>query len=85
MPAETVVIYLPFLTQRNPALWGEDADEFDPERWIDRERLGKYVANPAMYAPFSAGPRIVRLFDCLLVDSTILSIYFAVYRPELCL
>ena len=61
LPPETITIYLPILTQRNPALWGEDADEFDPERWIDRKRLGKYVANPAMYAPFSAGPRIVRL------------------------
>ncbi|RXW17143.1 hypothetical protein EST38_g8710 [Candolleomyces aberdarensis] len=63
LPPETIIIYLPILIQRNPALWGEDADEFDPERWIDPKRLGKYVANPAMYAPFSAGPRIVRLSD----------------------
>ena len=45
--------------QRNPALWGDDADDFDPERWIDPERLTKFVANPTMFTPFSAGPRIV--------------------------
>ncbi|KAF9484616.1 cytochrome P450 monooxygenase CYP63 [Pholiota conissans] len=58
MPAETTIIYLPLLTQRNSALWGEDADEFDPERWIDPARVAKFVAHPAMYTPFSAGPRI---------------------------
>ncbi|KAG9121911.1 hypothetical protein FRC07_001943, partial [Ceratobasidium sp. 392] len=35
-----------------------DADEFDPERWID-ERLKKYVTpNPFIFLPFNAGPRI---------------------------
>lgn len=60
MPPETIVMYLPLLTQRNTALWGEDADEFDPERWIDPARLKKFVSNPTMFTPFSAGPRIVR-------------------------
>lgn len=58
MPANTVIMYFPLLTQRNQALWGEDADEFDPERWIQPERLKKFVSNPAMFTPFSAGPRI---------------------------
>ncbi|KAG8741964.1 hypothetical protein FRC10_002230 [Ceratobasidium sp. 414] len=36
-----------------------DADEFDPERWLD-ERMKKYVTpNPFIFLPFSAGPRIV--------------------------
>ncbi|KAG2002365.1 cytochrome P450 [Coprinopsis cinerea AmutBmut pab1-1] len=58
MPAKTIIMYFPLLTQRNPALWGEDAEEFVPERWIDPDRASKIVNNPAMYAPFSAGPRI---------------------------
>ncbi|KAF7290302.1 Cytochrome P450 [Mycena chlorophos] len=58
MPGGTTIMYLPLLTQRNPALWGSDADVFDPERWLQPERIAKFVANPAMYAPFSAGPRI---------------------------
>jgi cytochrome P450 len=47
--------------QRNPALWGDDADDFNPERWIDPNRMKKFVANPTMFTPFSAGPRIVSL------------------------
>jgi cytochrome P450 len=60
MPPSTTTVFFPLLTQRNQALWGDDADEFDPERWIDPERLAKYTANPAMFSPFGAGPRIVR-------------------------
>ena len=62
MPAGTILTYLPLLTQRNPALWGADADEFKPERWLDPDRLAQFVANPTMYLPFSAGPRIVSVF-----------------------
>lgn len=59
MPPNTTICYLPLLTQRNPELWGPDADTFDPERWLQPDRVSKIAANPAMFAPFSAGPRIV--------------------------
>ncbi|KAF8646030.1 hypothetical protein AX16_007455 [Volvariella volvacea WC 439] len=58
MPPNTTIVYLPLLTQRNSALWGPDADVFDPERWLKPERIAQLVANPTMYTPFSAGPRI---------------------------
>ncbi|KAJ7479871.1 cytochrome P450 monooxygenase CYP63 [Mycena latifolia] len=58
MPGGTIIMYLPLLMQRNPALWGPDADIFDPERWLQPDRISKFVSNPTMYAPFSAGPRI---------------------------
>lgn len=64
MPKATTFLYIPILTQRNPALWGPDADIFDPERWLDPARLAKVTANPFMFTPFSAGPRIV---SCNLV------------------
>ncbi|KAL1719911.1 cytochrome P450 [Schizophyllum commune] len=57
VPKHTSVVYLPLLIQRDSELWGPDADVFDPERWMD-DRLGRYVQDPAMFAPFSAGPRI---------------------------
>lgn len=59
MPANTTILYFPLLMHRNAALWGEDAEVFDPERWLDKERLARIVANPMMFTPFSAGPRIV--------------------------
>ncbi|KAG6908239.1 hypothetical protein DXG01_005632 [Tephrocybe rancida] len=58
MPGSTTIIYLPLLFQRNKALWGPDADKFDPERWLDPERVARFVKNPSIYGPFSAGPRI---------------------------
>ncbi|KAG9088466.1 hypothetical protein FRC07_012573 [Ceratobasidium sp. 392] len=43
---------------RRKDLWGPDADDFDPDRWID-ERLNKYLTpNPFIFLPFNAGPRI---------------------------
>ncbi|EIN04106.1 cytochrome P450 monooxygenase CYP63 [Punctularia strigosozonata HHB-11173 SS5] len=58
MPPETVIMYFPLLIQRDPVLWGPDADAFDPDRWIDPARLAKFTGNPMMFTPFSAGPRI---------------------------
>ncbi|GLB42805.1 putative cytochrome p450 [Lyophyllum shimeji] len=58
MPGNTTIMYVPLLMQRNKALWGPDAEDFDPDRWVDPARIAKFVANPAMFAPFSAGPRI---------------------------
>ncbi|KXN82490.1 Cytochrome P450 52E2, partial [Leucoagaricus sp. SymC.cos] len=58
MPANTIVTYLPLLTQRNKALWGDDADEFRPERWLESEMKTKCNANLGMFMPFSHGPRI---------------------------
>ena len=60
LPKNTIVTFLPLLTQRNKALWGEDADEFRPERWLESETKVKCNANMGMFMPFSHGPRIVR-------------------------
>ena len=43
---------------RNPDFWGPDAIEFCPERWIDGRARDAIVANPFIYIPFNAGPRI---------------------------
>ena len=59
IPKNTSFMYIPLLTQRNPALWGADANAFDPERWLDPEHLRRFTASPMMFTPFSAGPRIV--------------------------
>ncbi|KDQ49960.1 hypothetical protein JAAARDRAFT_611408 [Jaapia argillacea MUCL 33604] len=58
IPAGTTIPYSVFLMHRRTDLWGPDADEFDPERFIDT-RLKKYlVPNPFIFLPFNAGPRI---------------------------
>ncbi|KAI0076688.1 cytochrome P450 [Panus rudis PR-1116 ss-1] len=57
VPPNTSVLFTTLLTHRNPSLWGPDADVFDPDRWLD-ERLSRFLENPMMFTPFSAGPRI---------------------------
>ncbi|KAI0637980.1 cytochrome P450 monooxygenase pc-3 [Trametes polyzona] len=58
VPKDTPVSYSVFLMHRRKDYWGPDALYFDPERWLD-ERLNKYfTANPFIFVPFNAGPRI---------------------------
>ncbi|KAI0368065.1 cytochrome P450 monooxygenase pc-3 [Pilatotrama ljubarskyi] len=58
IPKNTGVAYSVFLMHRRKDYWGPDALSFDPDRWLD-ERLNKYfAANPFIFVPFNAGPRI---------------------------
>ncbi|KAF8306199.1 cytochrome P450 [Clavulina sp. PMI_390] len=57
IPAGTATGYSVLSMHRDKDLWGEDALVFDPMRWID-ERLARLTANPFMFLPFNAGPRI---------------------------
>lgn len=59
LPPGAAISTVSFLMHRNSALWGDDVFEFNPERWIDPERIKEHVKNPTRYLPFSAGPRIV--------------------------
>ncbi|KAK0502036.1 cytochrome P450 [Armillaria luteobubalina] len=55
---DTMVAYSVFLMHRRTDLWGPDALEFDPDRFLDG-RLHKYLTpNPFIFVPFNAGPRI---------------------------
>ncbi|KAK7448140.1 hypothetical protein VKT23_013899 [Stygiomarasmius scandens] len=58
VPAGTKTGYSVFMMHRRTDLWGPDAEEFDPDRFID-DRLKKYLGkNPFIFLPFNAGPRI---------------------------
>ncbi|KAI9001368.1 cytochrome P450 monooxygenase pc-3 [Trametes punicea] len=58
IPADTAISYCVFVMHRRKDYWGPDALCFDPDRWLD-ERLNKYfTANPFIFLPFNAGPRI---------------------------
>ncbi|KAF8753826.1 cytochrome P450 [Rhizoctonia solani] len=58
VPAGANMPYSVIHMHRRKDLWGPDAEDFDPERWLD-ERLKKYVTpNPFIFLPFNAGPRI---------------------------
>ncbi|KAJ3737799.1 cytochrome P450 [Lentinula guzmanii] len=58
IPAGVKCVYSVFLMHRREDLWGPDALEFDPDRFID-ERAQQYLTpNPFIFMPFNAGPRI---------------------------
>ncbi|KAF8164800.1 cytochrome P450 monooxygenase pc-3 [Crassisporium funariophilum] len=58
IPANSKSPYSVFMMHRRTDLWGPDANEFDPDRFLD-ERLRKYLTpNPFIFLPFNAGPRI---------------------------
>ncbi|XP_072963442.1 cytochrome P450 704C1-like isoform X2 [Typha angustifolia] len=52
-----MVNYEPYPMGRMKFLWGEDAEEFKPERWLNE--VGDFVPeNPFKFSAFQAGPRI---------------------------
>jgi len=55
IPPGSQMIYSAYSTHRLPELWGEDALEFNPDRW-GPERIGSI--KQFMFVPFHAGPRI---------------------------
>lgn len=58
VPKGTVVLYAAEITNHDKSLWGEDADVFNPDRWIGegRAKSGGASSNFAMLS-FGAGPR----------------------------
>nr|BAL14713.1 cytochrom P450 [Phlebia brevispora] len=58
IPAGASVSYSVHCMHRRKDYWGPDAEEFDPDRFLDH-RLHKYLTpNPFIFLPFNAGPRI---------------------------
>lgn len=59
MPGPNVQIqFSSLLMQRRTDLWGQDALEYKPERWLDPKSLKQISSDPFKFIPFSAGPRI---------------------------
>lgn len=60
MPARASVTYSPFMFHRQKGIWGGDAEDFRPDRWLsDEANAGRRAGG---FVPFSAGPRTVRSF-----------------------
>ncbi|XP_020597893.1 cytochrome P450 704C1-like [Phalaenopsis equestris] len=52
-----VVFYMPYAMGRMEELWGNDAENFQPERWIDDDGSIRNES-PFKFTAFQAGPRI---------------------------
>jgi cytochrome P450 len=54
LPAGSDCVVAIYGLHKNKAIWGEDVDEFDPDRFLP-ENVAK--RHPYSYIPFSSGPR----------------------------
>ena len=61
-----------YALHRQPALWGNDANEFKPERFLPENSEGR---NPFAYVPFSGGPRI-----CIAFKYSVISLKIAMIQ-----
>ncbi|KAI3458241.1 hypothetical protein Pfo_014904 [Paulownia fortunei] len=52
-----LVSYVPYSMGRMKSLWGEDAEEFRPERWLDENGVFQQESS-CKFTAFQAGPRI---------------------------
>ncbi|KAM7266513.1 hypothetical protein ACFE04_004410 [Oxalis oulophora] len=52
-----VVMYMPYAMGRMKYVWGEDAEEFKPERWLDDKGVFRQESS-FKFTAFQAGPRI---------------------------
>lgn len=54
IPKGTSLLMLPNIINRNPVIWGDDVDEFNPDRW---DHLAGEAKDPFALATFFFGPR----------------------------
>lgn len=75
IPSGTEILMPLCVIHQDPDLWGEDAKDFNPERFV--QGVSNATKGQAIYFPFSTGPRVCvgqnfSLLEAKLVLATIL-------------
>ncbi|XP_038971535.1 cytochrome P450 704B1-like isoform X4 [Phoenix dactylifera] len=52
-----MVVYMPYVMGRMKFIWGDDAEDFRPERWLNSDGVFS-PESPFKFTAFQAGPRI---------------------------
>jgi benzoate 4-monooxygenase len=83
--AGTVLSVPSYTVHHDQSIWGEDADEFKPERWLG----GLTERQKQAFIPFSTGPRacvgrnVAEMELCLILATVVLRYEFVLYEGEL--
>jgi len=83
-PAGTVLSVPSYTIHRDPAVWGEDFEEYRPERWFE----GDQAAMQKTFNPFSVGPRAcvgrnLASLELLIIVASILRRFdFVLEQPD---
>jgi fatty acid omega-hydroxylase len=76
---QSMVIYFPYAMGRKASLWGEDCEQFRPERMLTDTR-----PSPYKFIAFNAGPRTCLGQNMALVEASyVLSVIYSKYTLEL--
>lgn len=61
LPSGSIVLWVPWAINRSKLTWGEDADEFRPERWLTANSAGQsftpVTRSPSEFPVFNGGAR----------------------------
>lgn len=78
------IAYPGYSLGRMTHVWGPDAKEFKPERWIDQE-TGKFIVVSAFkFNPFHAGPRMCLCMNLALMEmKTVAAVLLSKFRFSL--
>lgn len=87
VPKGAYVVYLTWAMHRRADVYGEDADLFDPTRWLDEGHASSPLRPGWSYLPFSGGPRICigqnfALTECMFVIVRLLQVFNVEKRDE---
>lgn len=58
LPASSIVLWSPWAMNRSKAIWGPDADEYRPERWLSADGKSLVARSAAEYPVFNGGARM---------------------------
>mmetsp|Transcript_37820 Transcript_37820/g.92056 ORF Transcript_37820/g.92056 Transcript_37820/m.92056 type:complete len:222 (+) Transcript_37820:1138-1803(+) len=61
VPATALVMFSPYTINHSEQVWGQNADNFDPTRWLKHDGSSSYSSlepSPTRFPTFGLGPRI---------------------------
>lgn len=87
IPAQSMVSLFSYGMARMESVWGPDASEFKPERWIDLATGKLHTVSAFKFPSFNAGPRVylgvnLAMLEMKLVVSSLLSHFNVHVLPD---